>query len=326
MSALALGIWQDLRRRRLLPVALLMLVALVALPVVALKPAEEPEAPPVATTSGAATQSVDGLPSPDQALSDKPLVSLAVLDEPSDLGEFESKNPFQPIEEVASSGATDSGSTGTSGGVPPVGSGGTTASGDAPGSSGGSTGGGNSGSGGSGDTGGGDEPTPSPQPAPKQDDSKPKTEQKLTYALDLTIRGPKGVRAYRNLPKLSLLPAQDNPLLVFLGVEDAGTKAVFLVDVKLKSKEGEGTCTPSPEQCATLALAPGEEHVLINDQGQTWTIRIVEVRETSVAKAAATARKAQKRRAGKATTSVDDQPAPRFIPPIITDLFTGGRS
>ena len=51
--------------------------------------------------------------------------------------------------------------------------------------------------------------------------------------MDLTIRGPKGVRSYRDLPKLSLLPAQDNPLLVFLGVEDAGTKAVFLVDAKL---------------------------------------------------------------------------------------------
>ena len=112
---------------------------------------------------------------------------------------------------------------------------------------------------------------------------------------------------------------------MFLGVEDAGTKAVFLVDAKLKSKEGEGTCTPSPEQCATLALAPGEEHVLVNDAGQTWTIRIVEVRETSVAKAAAAARKAQQRRARQSTRTVE-QPAPRFIPPVITDLFTGGRS
>jgi hypothetical protein len=144
--------------------------------------------------------------------------------------------------------------------------------------------------------------------------------------VDLTIRGPKGVRRYRNLPKLSLLPAQDNPLLVFLGVEDAGTKAVFLVDAKLKSVEGEGTCAPSTAQCATLTLAPGEEHVLANQEGQTWTIRIVEVRETSVAKAAAAARKAQKRRARQATTSVGDKQIPRFVPPLITDLFTGGRS
>ena len=323
VSPLALGIYEDLRRRRLLPVAVLLLVCAVALPVFALKPAEEPAPAPAASTSAAA-QSVDGLPSPEAALSDKPLVSLAVLDEPSDLGEFESKDPFKPIEKVSADGASDSESGSSSGGGSSGGSGTAAAPLGDSGSGGSRRLGGGSG-GGSGQTG-----TPAPQTAPKQDGGStpapaPKTEKKLTYALDLTIRGPKGLRAYRGLPKLSLLPAQDNPLLVFLGVEDAGTKAVFLVDAKLRSEEGEGTCTPSPEQCATLALAPGEEHVLVNDQGQSWTIRIVEVRETSVAKAAAAARKAQKRRARQATRSVA-QPAPRFVPPIITDLFTGGRS
>jgi len=321
VSSVALGIWNDLRQRKLLPVAVLLLVAAIVLPVVALKPAEEPPPAPAVDAASAASQSVDGLPSPEQALSDKPLVSLAVLDQPSDLGEFESKNPFQPIEEVTDSGATDSDATGDS-----AASGGSTGTTPSLGSL-DSTGG----SGGGGGGGGSDQPsaTPAPQPTPQQDGGTtpaPKTEKKLTYALDMTIRGPKGLRSYRSLPKLSLLPSADNPLFVFLGVEDAGTKAVFLVDAKLKSVEGEGTCTPSPAQCATLAMAPGEEHVLANDLGQTWTLRIVEVRETSVAKAAAAARKAQKRVAKQATRSVGDQPIPRFIPPLITDLFTGGRS
>ena len=122
--------------------------------------------------------------------------------------------------------------------------------------------------------------------------------------MDLTIRGPKGVRSYRNLPKLSLLPAQDNPLLVFLGVEDAGTKAVFLVDAKLRSVEGEGTCTPSPSPVRDACRwRPARSTSWPTTRGQTWTIRIVEVRETSVAKAAAAARKAQKRRARQATTA-----------------------
>jgi len=317
VSSIALGIWNDLRQRRLLPVAVLLLVTAVVLPVVALKPAEAPPAPPVASTNPAA-QSVDGLPSPDQALSDKPLVSLAVLDEPSDLGEFESKDPFKPIDQVSSDGASSPDGTAVDPTVP-----GLPTTGGGTGGSGGSTGGGG---------GGGDQPTatPAPQPTPNQEGGtspEPKTEKKLTYALDMTIRGPKGVRSYRSLPKLSLLPSADNPLFVFLGVEDAGTKAVFLVDAKIKSVEGEGTCTPSPAQCATLALAPGEEHVLANDLGQTWTLQIVEVRETSVAKAAAAARKARKRQARKSSTrAVGDTPVPRFIPPLITDLFTGGRS
>jgi hypothetical protein len=282
-------------------------------------------ATPAATPAAATATAPDGLPDPAQVLgAEKPLVTLAVLDEPSNLGEFDSRNPFKPIDQVSDSGATadSTESPAEVASSDDAASGGSGSSGGSGGSTGGSTGG----SGGS-DGGSDQQQTTTPTETPKQNtDTTPKTEKKLTYALDMTIRGPKGVRSYRNLPKLALLPAQDNPLLVFLGIEDSGTKAVFLVDAKLKSKEGEGTCTPSPEQCATLALAPGEEHTLVNDQGQTWTLRIVEVREVSVAKAAATARKAQKRRARQATTSVGDKPTPRFIPPMITDLFTGGRS
>lgn len=324
MSALARGVFEDLRRRRLLPVAALLVIALVAIPLFMRKSSEPVPATPAAATTTAAVPG--GLPSPNQVLgSEKPLVTLAVLDQPSDLGEFDSKNPFKPIDQVDSGGASEGESPAS-----PVEE---LTSGDAP-ASGGDGGGGSGGGGGGGVSppGGGDgggQPPTGPgtnDPKPPNTPSRPKTERKLTYAVDLAIRGPKGVRRYRGVPKLSLLPSQDNPLLVFLGVEDAGTKAVFLVDAKLRSLEGEGTCTPTPEQCATLALAPGELHTLINDAGQRWTIQIGEVRETSVAKAAASARAAQKRRERKATTSVGNRPRPRFIPPMITDLFTGGRS
>ena len=49
MKALALGVIQDLRARRLLPVAVVLAVALVAVPVLMLKPAESAP-PPVAAT------------------------------------------------------------------------------------------------------------------------------------------------------------------------------------------------------------------------------------------------------------------------------------
>jgi hypothetical protein len=319
---MVLSVVNDLRQRRLLPVAVLLLVAAVALPLFALKSSAEPAVTPTAgSASTAATP--DGLPSPQQALSDKPLVTLAVLgDSSSDLEEFDSKDPFKPIDKVSSAGASDSGSATVA-----AGTGGTASTDDSS-----SSGGGSGSGGGSPDTGAGGE-VQQPTTTPKSDDngdnqnSAPKTEKKLTYAVDVIIRGPKGLRRYHSVPKLSLLPAEDNPLLVFLGVEDAGTKAVFLVDAKLKSVAGgEGTCSPSEDQCATLALAPGEEHTLINDAGQTWTIQVAEVRETSVAKAAAAAKAAGKRRARSATRTVGDQPTPRFIPPVITDLFTGGHS
>lgn len=326
MSSFVRGVFEDLRRRRLLPVAGVLLLALVAVPVLMLKKAEP--VPPAASAPGvSANASVSGLPSPQQALNtDKPLVTLAVLDQPSDLDSFEPKNPFKPIDQVSTEGAgsapapaaTEPGpslSPPTPAGGSPGGSpvGGSPVGGSPPG--GGPT--------------GGSPPVspPSDQVRPPSRRGEPGKPRRLTYAVDLAIRGPKGVRRYRGLPKLSLLPSQDNPLFVFLGVEDAGTKAVFLVDAKLKSVgDSEGTCTPSPDQCATLALAPGELHTLANDSGQRWTIQVSEVRQIAVAKAAAAARAAQKRRARKATAQVGDKPAPRFLPPIITDLFTGGRS
>ena len=74
--------------------------------VLALKPAAEPAPAPCGRGRQRHRAAADGLPTPEQALSDKPLVSLAVLDDASDLGQFESKDPFKPIEKVSADGAS----------------------------------------------------------------------------------------------------------------------------------------------------------------------------------------------------------------------------
>jgi len=326
MSSLVSGVIEDLRRRRLLVVAGALVLAIVAVPLLMLKKAEPAPAPATPATAA----STGGLPGPDAALNpNKPLVSLAVLDKPSDLESFEPKDPFEPIDQVSTDGAKDT-SAPAAGGLVESGK---AAAASSPPSAGGGSGGSASptedGSGGA--PGGGGSPpapaTPPSNPVTPSPPAQPPKQQSLTYAVDVAIRGPKGLRRYPGVPKLSLLPSQDNPLFVFLGVEDAGTKAVFLVDAKLRPVgQGEGTCTPSPEQCATLALAPGELQTLANDDGDQWTIQITQVRKVTVASAAAAARAAQKRRARNATARVGDTPIPRFIPPLITDLFTGGRS
>ena len=103
-NAYAQGIVKDLRQRGLLPVAAFLVAALVALPLFMLKSSEPVSAPPAEPTAASA----DGLPSPEEALgaAGKPLVSLAVLDRPSDLDSFESKDPFEPIDQVSADGAT----------------------------------------------------------------------------------------------------------------------------------------------------------------------------------------------------------------------------
>jgi len=65
-----------------------------------------------------------------------------------------------------------------------------------------------------------------------------------------------------NLKKLAALPddaqdAETEPLLVYLGLTKNGKKAKFLVDASLDAT-GDGTCKPHPASCETIELAQGE--------------------------------------------------------------------
>ena len=70
-----------------------------------------------------------------------------------------------------------------------------------------------------------------------------------------------------------------------------------------------------------MALEPGELQRFSNGQGGSYELQIDQIREVSTVKAArAAARKLERAKARTASGAVR-----RFVPPIITDLFTGGR-
>ena len=116
-------------------------------------------------------------------------------------------------------------------------------------------------------------------------------------------------RRIKGLSRLDMLPSQSSPLLLFLGVDESAGSAVFLVDSTLKGT-GEGTCSPSPSDCGVLALGAGSEHEFVDEDGNSYAIRIDEIRRVKVSKASASKRKV-------ATSS-----RRRFKPRILTDLMT----
>jgi hypothetical protein len=63
--------------------------------------------------------------------------------------------------------------------------------------------------------------------------------------------------ARMNVTKLSPLPDDDNPLLIYMGLTDHGKKAVFLPDESLEPT-GDGQCRPHPASCEKIVLAKGE--------------------------------------------------------------------
>jgi hypothetical protein len=274
MKIFLLDLWHDLQAKRLWPVAAVLVLALVAVPVVLSKSSEPPAAAPV--------KAVRTAPDPKD-LKALASVKLNEADESrgSSLDTFDPANPFRPpkaIEKRTAEGAggastvTSEDSTGDDGG--------STGGGSTGGDDTGSTGGGDTGSTGGGDTGstGGDTPTTTTQ---------------YRYVVDLTFTANGRTRHVKSMERLEMLPNEASPLLLFLGVSANAGNAVFLVDSTLDAA-GEGTCKPRAAECAFLYIGPGSEHEFTNEEGDSYTLRIDEIRKVKLDGSAATASRSKK--------------------------------
>jgi hypothetical protein len=308
MKNFLLDLWYDLREKRLWPVAALLLAALVATPVVLSKKAEEPE--PVPATAAVATAEAKK-PEGPAALANVKLEELA-KGSGSSLSSFDPRNPFAPPRKAleaarrqAEGSSVSAPSTATSAGpVSNAGSGGSTGGGSAgvdvtPGSVGGTVpevGGYTPPSG----TGGGEEAK-----APE-----------YTYVVDVTFRANDRTRTVKGLRKLDMLPDAESPLLIFMGVTEKAGNAVFMVDSTLQAA-GEGACKPSVAKCASLYLGPGSEHEFTTDEGDSYMLRIDEIRRVRAGANASASKKNRK----IANAALRKHALPRgSVPPVLADL------
>jgi hypothetical protein len=291
MKIFLLDLWHDLKEKRLWPVAVVLLVGLVAVPVLLAKPADEPAAPaPVATDAAA---------KPDVL---KQLAKVKLGDDEvgdgSTLGAFDPSNPFNPpkgaIKKQPNAAAVAAGPDADKpGSQASTGDDGSTVT---PG--GGTTGGVPGGLPGNGNTGGGGPTT---------------TTTVYKYVVDLTFTANGHRRHIKGMEKLDMLPNQSSPLLIFMGVTPKGSNAVFLVDSTLEAA-GEGSCKPSASECAFAYIGAGSEYIFSEEDGDSYTVRIDEIRKVKVSPGA----KAAKAGAAKARAAVG--PNRRFIPPLVADL------
>jgi hypothetical protein len=221
------SIWRQLVRRRLWPVAILLLAALAAVPVVL---AREPEVPiPPADPAPAVTSKADDTIA-------EPVVAEVTPEERSRrrrvLGAV--KDPFRPapakkakVEEPE----TDAPPAAETPDVPP------------PADTGASSG-----------SGGGSAPVDG-EPAPKK-----------TYYSAGTIIVRFGESSQEKLDrfaikKLGPVPNDEFPFLIYMGLTKDGKKAKFLVDAAIEV-DGDGDCKPHPASCETIELAVGETEFL----------------------------------------------------------------
>jgi hypothetical protein len=311
MKTFLLDLWYDLRERRLWPVAALLLAALLATPVVLSKKAEKPEPAP-ATAAAPAEAKKPGGPA---ALANVKLEELA-KGSGSSLSSFDPRNPFAPPRKAleaarrsaegasAPSTATSSGSGSGTGSGGPI-DGGPAGVDVTPDSGGGTVS----------DLGG---------YAPPSGDTGSSNEAKApeyTYVVDVTLRANDRTRTVKGLRKLDMLPDADSPLLIFMGVTEKAGNAVFMVDSTLHAA-GEGTCKPSAAECAALYLGPGSEHEFTTDEGDSYTLRVDEIRRVKVG-ARASASKQPKKIARAALA--DAARGRDSVPPVVADLVKVSR-
>jgi hypothetical protein len=328
MNNFLLDVWHDLRAKRLWPVALVLLAGIVAVPLVLAKKAEEPAVAPPAPAADAQK--------PQSGPAELAEVKLEDLGEGSgsSLSSFDDpSNPFAPPPEVLDriadeAGGTEAPADGGSGGGSGGGSPAPKIEGDVNfnlGGSGSGSGGGAGADTGTGDTGGGstgDTGDTGDTPAPPVDGGEKTTTVSYTYVADVTFRVNNRRREIKAMEKLDILPDRANPLLIFLGVTEEAGNAVFLVDSTLKGA-GEGSCKPRNSECAFLYLGPGSEHEFTNEEGDSYMLRVDEIRRVKLGggkKKAASSKKNRKKLAGAAL----EQPSPvrRFSPPLLADVVS----
>ncbi|MEY2534132.1 MAG: hypothetical protein QOF29_2042 [bacterium] len=285
---------RDLVERRLWPVALLLVAALVAVPVVlgrggdaapVATPATTPAATP-ADASGAATTTAG-----DTAARAAISLDDSVPERRARAGAL--RNPFQGPAAPKSAGSQPAS---TSAGAPgsasaSTGTGSSTSGGDpsasTPSSGSGSTGSG-SGSSGSGTT------TPTPSTTTKTP-AKPKADDASdTFHVSLRFGVTGTQETIRDIARLTPLPSVKNPFFVYLGVLQDGKTAVFMVSSDAVPT-GDGACRPSAAACETIELKAGDteffdltaaDGVVTQYQMDLVSIRKTEIQATAKAAAA----------------------------------------
>jgi hypothetical protein len=298
-----LDIWADLKAKRLAPVAIGLIAAVVAMPALMLKGGDAPADGPVPVLAPASS---DGA---------QVEVAAELADGDSKLDSYKARDPFDGLVkpedgDTGASGAAiapsdllgkESGGDGSK--LPSLGGGsGESTAPDSltsPDSGGGLT------------TGGGGTPNVIRKPGSK-----------FTYQLDVKFGRPGREKRYPELSRMSFLPSADVPALLFMGVPTDEKSALFFVHPTL-SHAGEGVCIPGKANCNFLRLDIGREHYLSVDDYE-FRIKLLDVKRVKLSterKQRAQARKTAKlHRADRGDAGVGgDAAASQYDWPMLVD-------
>ena len=257
--------FKQLIERRLWPVAILLVAALVAVPKLLASQEPTPAVATTATTTGSSTATDAIVSVADPARTDTERRVLGSR-----------KDPFRPAIKAKPVKTPKASSSSASDGTPST----TAASG---GAASGDTAGGSAGAG----------TTTAPSTGTTTTPAAPKPVYEL-YSLSVRFGPSTGPLADKVLKRLKGLPGGARPAVLYLGLKADHKTAVFMVDATAKV-EGDGHCDPSPEDCQTLTLKTGETEFVNTADGKQYELDLVQVHTSKTTDQAAvqTARSAE---------------------------------
>ncbi len=225
------NVLHDLVEKRLWPVAIALVAALVAVPIVLGGSSSSSETP---ATDVAAVTAPNGLAN-HRDVAREQVVSLEEQAAGKVQRSGKVRDPFvqhhqpKPIKLAVVKTTTATPPAGSQGGSSPA-------------------------TGGTGDT------TPSTTPAAPTtptDPKKPESTSVDAYRVKLSFGEVGAQKSYDNVARLTPLPSSDNPFFVYLGLADDQKSAIFLINADAVPN-GDGSCKPSHDDCQQIVLRAGD--------------------------------------------------------------------
>jgi hypothetical protein len=224
-----LELWHDLREKRLWPVAVGLLAAAIAIPVVMLKPATEGTPAPVVAT-----------PAPKAGTLPAVEVDTSPVHD-SKLETFKQRDPFKPLSDLkkdpadsTSAAPSDPTASGASASSPTAGSGSGSGSG-----------------------------APSDSTPPISTPSTPNSDTTTTtttpvkwfrYTADMSFGEAGDLKTLKGVTDFTLLPDEKVAAVVFMGVSDDAKSAIFFIADPAFTPSGEGECNDK-DDCRFVKLS-----------------------------------------------------------------------
>jgi len=218
------NIWTDLVEKKLWPVAVALVVALVAVPLALSAGGENVEPAPAVAENAAPEQR--GAVSLDTSVSDRPKVRKGGVRDP-----FKQLHIPKPKAASKPSAAAATPTAGAGKGVPAT-----------PGAS-------------------PQRDTPGDGSPVKPLNSAPSVKY-FTYRAAVRFGRPGKLKSYRDIKRLTSLPSSTFPFFTFMGVLEDNNTAVFLVNADVTAS-GDGSCRPTAKRCQLLELQPGDSVRLV---------------------------------------------------------------